>query len=60
DGYAPNRRSDAFGPVIRITNDDDNYLWALSFELRRRFADRAGILASYSYTRSADSQSLIS
>jgi hypothetical protein len=60
DGFAPNRVSDAFGPVVLVTNRASNYAWTLSFQLRREFEGRAGISAAYSYNRSGDTQSLSS
>ena len=60
EGFAPNRVSDDFGPVLLVTNRADNYAWTLSFQLRREFAGRAAISAAYSYNRSGDTQSLSS
>ncbi|MFQ5690006.1 MAG: TonB-dependent receptor domain-containing protein [Gemmatimonadota bacterium] len=60
EGFAPNRRSDRFGSVIRVTNSDGNISYGLSAELRRRFGRRFGLRAGYAFGRSGDTQSLIS
>ncbi|MGD2216210.1 MAG: hypothetical protein PVJ64_05615, partial [Gemmatimonadales bacterium] len=58
DGFAPNRVSDAFGPVILVKNGADDYSWTLSLQLRRDFSNQAAITAAYSYNRSGDVRSL--
>ncbi len=60
EGFAPNRVSDAFGPVILVKNGADDYSWTLSLQLRRDFSNRAAISAAYSYNRSGDVRSLAS
>jgi hypothetical protein len=59
-GFEPSRRSDRFTQVIDITNRSDNFAYALTAELKRRFADHFAFQAGYSYSRSGDTQSLIS
>ncbi len=54
------RRSDRFGPVLRITNRDDNLTYAATLELRKDFGETLGFRAGYSVTRSADIQNLTS
>jgi hypothetical protein len=60
EGFAPNRVSDAFGPVILVKNGANDYSWTLSLQLRRDFSNRAAISAAYSYNRSGDVRSLAS
>jgi hypothetical protein len=60
EGFAPNRVSDAFGPVILVKNGATDYSWTLSLQLRRDFSNRAAITAAYSYNRSGDVRSLAS
>jgi hypothetical protein len=60
EGFAPNRVSDAFGPVILVRNGANDYSWTLSLQLRRDFSNRAAISAAYSYNRSGDVRSLAS
>jgi hypothetical protein len=59
-GFAPRRQSDRFGQVVWMTNREDNFAYAVMAQVTRRFADRYSVLAGYSYSRSADTQSLIS
>ncbi len=59
-GFTPRKRSDAFAQVIRITNRSDNFAYALSARLRKRFGDRVAIDAGYAFNRSGDTQSLFS
>ena len=54
------RHSDRFGPVLRITNRDDNLTFAAALELRKEFGEALGFRAGYSITRSADIQNLTS
>ena len=54
------RRSDEFGPVLRVTNRDDNLTYAATLELRKEFGETLGLRAGYSLTRSADIQNLTS
>lgn len=54
------RRSDSFGPILRVTNRDDNLTYAATLELRKDFGERLGLRAGYSLTRSADIQNLTS
>lgn len=58
-GFDPGRVSEEFGPVIRVTNDDRNFAWAASLELRKRFGDRFGLTAGYAHNRTGDTQSLL-
>ena len=51
------RRSQAFGPVLALTNDAGNRSWSLAFQLQKRFGDGADLTASYTYTDSRDRQS---
>ncbi len=60
EGFAPNRVSDAFGPVILVKNSANDYSWTLSLQLRREFSDRAALSAAYSYNRSGDVRGLAS
>lgn len=60
EGFAPRRRSDAFGRVIRLGNTDGDYAYAVSLELRRTFDDSFSLEAAYAYNRSGDVQSLTS
>jgi hypothetical protein len=59
DGFAPRRISDAFGPVLRVTNGSGDYSYTTAGELRRISATGLELRAGYSYTRSFDRQSLI-
>ncbi len=59
DGFHAGRISDAFGPVIRVTNDDRNFAWAASLELRKRFGDRFGVRAGYAFNRTGDTRSML-
>ncbi|MCY4571171.1 MAG: TonB-dependent receptor [Gemmatimonadetes bacterium] len=54
------RRSDNFGPILQVTNRDDNLTFATTFELRKDFGETLGLRAGYSLTRSADIQNLTS
>ena len=54
------RRSDQFGPILQVTNRDDNLTFAATFELRKDFGETLGLRAGYSVTRSADIQNLTS
>ena len=54
------RRSDLFGPVLQVTNRDDNLTFAATVELRKNFGETLGLRAGYSVTRSADIQNLTS
>ena len=54
------RRSDEFGPVLKITNKGDNFTYAATFELRKDFGESLGLRVGYSLTRSADLQNLTS
>ena len=54
------RRSDRFGPVLQVTNRDDNLTYAATFELRKDFGETLSLRAGYSVTRSADIQNLTS
>lgn len=60
DGFAPGRVSDDFAQAIRIGNADENFAYAVTAELKRRFAGGFGFRVAYSYSRSADTQSLLS
>lgn len=60
DGFAPGRVSDEFAQVIRIGNADENFAYAVTAELKRRFSGGFGFRVAYSFTRSADTQSLLS
>lgn len=57
-GFDPIRRSDRFGPVLEIGNGSENFAYGLSFELAKS-SDRLALRAGYSFTRSGDTQSLI-
>lgn len=54
------RRTDRFGPVLRVTNRGDNFTYAATFELRKDFGETLGLRLGYSLTRSADLQNLTS
>ena len=54
------RRSDLFGPILQVTNRDDNLTYAATVELRKDFGETLGLRAGYSVTRSADIQNLTS
>ena len=54
------RRTDRFGPVLRVTNRGDNFTYAATVELRKDFGETLGLRAGYSLTRSADLQNLTS
>ena len=58
--FLPSRRSDRFAQVIGVTNRDDNFAYAIAVELKRRFSNRYALMAGYSFSRSADTQSLLS
>ncbi len=51
------RRSDAFGPVLAMTNDAGDGSWSLAFQLQKRWSDGADVTASYTYTDARDRQS---
>ena len=53
------RRSDRFGPVLRVGNRDGNFSYAATVELRGNFGDILDLRAGYSLTRSADLQDLL-
>jgi len=59
EGFETRRISDRFGSVVGITNRSENFAYAISGSLRRRFGDRGSLSAGYSYTRSSDIQSLV-
>jgi hypothetical protein len=50
----PNRRSDAFGPVIEIRNSSGDRSYLATAELRKRFAGGAEVGVAYTYTDSRD------
>ncbi len=54
------RRTEEFGPVLRVTNKGDNFTYAATFELRKDFGETLGLRVGYSLTRSADLQNLTS
>ena len=54
------RRTDRFGPVLRVTNRGDNFTYAATVELRKDFGETLGLRVGYSLTRSADLQNLTS
>ena len=54
------RRTDRFGPVLKVTNKGDNFTYAATFELRKNFGETLGVRVGYSLTRSADLQNLTS
>jgi hypothetical protein len=57
-GFDPIRLSDRFGPVLKIGNGSESFAYGLSAELARS-TDRLALRAGYSFTRSGDTQSLI-
>ena len=57
NGPLARRRSDAFGPVLAMTNDAGNRSWSLAFQLQKRWSDGADMTASYTYTDARDRQS---
>jgi len=57
--FYPRRVSDAYSQVIRATNRSDNYAYAVSATVRKRWERRFALEAGYSYNRSADIQSLV-
>ncbi len=59
-GYRPRRRSDDFTQVIEITNGAVNYSYSLGFELQRSFSEHLLLRSGYSFSRSGDTQSLLS
>ena len=54
------RHSDSFGPILQVTNRDDNLTYAATLELRKDFGETLGLRAGYSLTRAADIQNLTS
>ena len=54
------RRTDRYGPVLRVTNRGDNFTYAATVELRKDFGQTLGLRVGYSLTRSADLQNLTS
>jgi hypothetical protein len=59
-GFEPRRRSDDFTHVIEVTNAATNYSYAFGFELQRRFSGKFMLRSGYSFSRSGDTQSLLS
>jgi hypothetical protein len=57
EGPQARRRSQAFGPVLALTNDAGNRSWSLAVQLQKRLGDDADLTASYTYTDSRDRQS---
>lgn len=57
EGPLARRRSNAFGPVLQLTNDSGDRSWSLAFQLQKRFHDGADVTASYTYTDAKDRQS---
>lgn len=58
--FIPRRVSGLFGQVIRIGDRAQNFSYALSARLRKRFGDRLSIDVGYAFNRSADVRSLSS
>ena len=54
------RRTDRFGPVLRVTNRGDNFTYAATAEVRKDFGEALALRVGYSLTRSADLQNLTS
>ena len=52
--FFPRRVSDQFGQVILIGNRAENFAYALSARLRKRFGDRLALDLGYAFNRSAD------
>jgi hypothetical protein len=59
EGFAARRISDAYGPVLLVTNGSGDYSYTMAGELRRISATGLELRAGYAYTRSFDRQSLI-
>ena len=57
-GFDPIRLSDRFGPVLEIGNGSESFAYGVSAELAKSTDDFA-LRAGYSFTRSGDTQSLI-
>ena len=58
--FFPRRVSSLFGQVIRIGDRPQNFSYALSTRLRKRFGDRLAVDVGYAFNRSADVRSLTS
>jgi outer membrane receptor for ferrienterochelin and colicin len=58
--YAPQRVSDDFAQVIRVTNKNDNRALLLTFELSRQMNEWLGLRAGYTYSDVDDTQGLFS
>jgi hypothetical protein len=57
EGPTARRRSDAFGPVLAMTNDAGDRSWSLAFQIQKRWSDGADVTASYTYSDARDRQS---
>ncbi len=57
EGPLARRRSDAFGPVLAMTNDAGDRSWSLAFQLQKRWSEGADVTASYTFTDARDRQS---
>lgn len=58
--FFPGRVDGSFGQVMLVRNRSENFSYAVSARLRKRFGDRLAVDAGYAYNRSADLQSLSS
>lgn len=58
--FFPRRVNDAYGPVIQIGNRSENFAYALSARVRKRFEDWLAVDVGYAFNRSGDIQSLFS
>lgn len=59
-GFRPRRISDEFAQVILVTNGATNYSYSIGFELQRNLSERLLLRTGYSFSRSGDTQSLLS
>lgn len=59
DGFTARRRDSRFGHVVLLTNDDGDFSYGVSAEVRRSFGEAIGARVSYAYARSGDRQSLL-
>jgi len=54
----PARRVAALGQVVRASNRSGDFTTSVAVQLRKQFVDRAGVSASYAYTRARDLMSI--
>ncbi len=58
--FFPRRVSSLFGQVVSVGDRAQNFSYALSARLRKRFGDRLSVDLGYAFNRSADVRSLVS